>query len=105
MLYYILRYVMTQINDWSKELKLMYDYHPELKVVFTGSSVLDIKKGVSDLSRRAVMYHMQGLSFREYLKLKAKNRSGQPHTAISSKMTSSGAIRTHSPLWQFGMTY
>ena len=56
-------------KDWSKELKLMYDYHPELQVVFTGSSVLDINKGVSDLSRRAVMYHMQGLSFREYLLL------------------------------------
>lgn len=53
--------------DWSKELKLMYDYHPELQVVFTGSSVLDINKGAADLSRRAVMYHMQGLSFREYL--------------------------------------
>ena len=52
--------------DWSKELKLIYDYHKELKVVFTGSSVLDIKKGSSDLSRRAVIYTMQGLSFREY---------------------------------------
>ena len=55
--------------DWSKELKLIYDYHKELKVVFTGSSVLDIKKGTSDLSRRAIMYSMQGLSFREYLML------------------------------------
>ena len=56
-------------KEWAKELKLIYDYHPELNVVFTGSSVLDIKKGASDLSRRAVMYHMQGLSFREYLQL------------------------------------
>lgn len=56
-------------KDWSRELKLMYDYHPELQIVFTGSSVLDINKGVSDLSRRALMYHMQGLSFREYLQL------------------------------------
>ena len=56
-------------KDWSKELKLIYDYHPELNVVFTGSSVLDIKKGASDLSRRAIMYNMQGLSFREYLQL------------------------------------
>lgn len=56
-------------KDWSKELKLIYDYHPELKVRFTGSSVLDINKGASDLSRRAVMYRMQGLSFREYLQL------------------------------------
>src|SRR5690606_22590129 len=55
--------------DWSKELKLIYDYHRGLKVVFTGSSVLDIKKGSSDLSRRAVVYTMQGLSFREYLML------------------------------------
>lgn len=55
--------------DWSKELKLMYDYHPELKIVFTGSSILDIKKGSADLSRRAVVYQMQGLSFREYLRL------------------------------------
>lgn len=56
-------------KDWAKELKLIYDYYPELKVVFTGSSVLDIKKRAADLSRRAVMYHMQGLSFREYLQL------------------------------------
>jgi predicted AAA+ superfamily ATPase len=56
-------------EGWSRELKLIYDYHPELKVVFTGSSVLDIKKGESDLSRRAMMYYMQGLSFREYLQM------------------------------------
>ncbi len=56
-------------KEWARELKLIYDYYPELHVVFTGSSVLDIKKGASDLSRRAVMYHMQGLSFREYLRL------------------------------------
>jgi len=56
-------------KDWAKELKLIYDYHAELQVVFTGSSILDIKKGASDLSRRAVMYNMQGLSFREYLQL------------------------------------
>ena len=56
-------------KDWSKELKLIHDYNPELNIVFTGSSILDIKKGASDLSRRAVMYQMQGLSFREYLHL------------------------------------
>lgn len=56
-------------SDWSRELKLIYDYHKDLNVVFTGSSVLDIKKGNADLSRRAVIYSMQGLSFREYLML------------------------------------
>ena len=55
--------------DWSRELKLIYDYHPNLNIVFTGSSVLDINKGASDLSRRAVIYYLQGMSFREYLKL------------------------------------
>lgn len=56
-------------NDWSKELKLIYDYHSELQVVFTGSSVLDLNKGMADLSRRATMYQMQGLSFREFLEM------------------------------------
>ena len=56
-------------KDWSKELKLIYDYHPYLKVVFTGSSVLDINKGASDLSRRVVMYRLHGLPFEESLML------------------------------------
>lgn len=56
-------------KDWSKELKLIYDYYSELKVVFSGSSVLDLNRGTSDLSRRAVVYHLHGLSFREYLVL------------------------------------
>ena len=57
-------------DGWSRELKLIYDYHPELHVVFSGSSVLDINKGVkSDLSRRVVIYTLYGLSFREYLEL------------------------------------
>lgn len=55
--------------DWSRELKNIYDTYPDLKIVFTGSSVLDILKGSADLSRRALIYKLQGLSFREYLKL------------------------------------
>lgn len=54
-------------QNWSSELKEIYDGHPSLQVMFTGSSVLDLLKGQADLSRRAVMYSMQGLSFREYL--------------------------------------
>ncbi|WP_368667533.1 ATP-binding protein [Ancylomarina sp. 16SWW S1-10-2] len=53
--------------DWSRELKNIYDSYPDLKVVFTGSSVLNILKGSADLSRRALIYKLQGLSFREYL--------------------------------------
>ncbi len=53
--------------EWSREIKLIYDDFPELQVIFTSSSVLDIYKGESDLSRRAVNYHLKELSFREYL--------------------------------------
>ncbi|MBP1540624.1 MAG: AAA family ATPase [Prevotella sp.] len=56
-------------KGWSRELKLIYDYHSELHVFFTGSSILDIYKGISDLSRRVLTYEMQGLSYREYLSL------------------------------------
>lgn len=53
---------------WSREIKMIYDYLPDLKVVVTGSSILDIVKGTdADLSRRAIPYLMEGLSFREYL--------------------------------------
>lgn len=55
--------------NWSQELKNMYDSFPELRIVFTGSSVLDILKGSADLSRRALIYPLHGLSFREYLVL------------------------------------
>ena len=54
-------------ENWSRELKQIYDTHPDVKVGFTGSSVLDIYKGQADLSRRAPIFMMQGLSFREYL--------------------------------------
>lgn len=56
-------------SDWSRELKQIYDVHSELRVVFTGSSILDIEDGAADLSRRALVYQMSGLSFREYLEL------------------------------------
>lgn len=53
--------------NWSSELKQIYDNHPDLRVSFTGSSILDITQDEADLSRRAPIYRMQGLSFREFL--------------------------------------
>jgi len=53
--------------EWSRALKNIYDDYPELKIVFAGSSLLEIINASADLSRRAVIYRMQGLSFREYL--------------------------------------
>ena len=58
--------------NWSRELKLIYDDFLDLKVIFTSSSILDIYKGESDLSRRAVTYTLAELSFREYLMLYEK---------------------------------
>ena len=59
-------------RNWSQEIKNSYDYFPGLKIVLTGSSALDIYKGNADLSRRAILYKMQGLSFREFLALNYK---------------------------------
>ena len=56
-------------KGWSQEIKNVYDGYPDLKVVFTGSSLLEIRKSKADLSRRAVVYNLRGLSFREYLNL------------------------------------
>ena len=56
--------------NWSQELKNIYDDYPELKIVFTGSSLLEILNARADLSRRAVVYMLQGLSYREYLEIK-----------------------------------
>lgn len=52
---------------WAQELKNIYDSYPALKIVFTGSSLLEILNARADLSRRAVVYTMQGFSFREYI--------------------------------------
>lgn len=53
--------------NWSVELKNIYDGLPEMQVVFSASSALDIYRGEADLSRRVVSYILAGLSFREYL--------------------------------------
>lgn len=53
--------------NWTQELKNIYDDYPDLKVVFTGSSLLEILNARADLSRRAIVYKMQGLSFREFI--------------------------------------
>ena len=54
--------------DWSREVKEIYDLFPELKLIVSGSSLLRLKEGDADLSRRAVKYTMNGLSFREALR-------------------------------------
>jgi predicted AAA+ superfamily ATPase len=54
-------------QNWSREIKNIYDFFPELQIVFTGSSLLEILNSSADLSRRAVLYSLKGLSYREFL--------------------------------------
>lgn len=59
-------------GNWAVELKNIYDQYPDLKIAFTGSSLLEILSSRVDLSRRALVYNMQGLSFREFLQYRYK---------------------------------
>ena len=56
-------------EGWSVEVKQIFDSYSDLQLVISGSSILEITKGMADLSRRVPIYEMQGLSFREYLHL------------------------------------
>jgi hypothetical protein len=59
---------------WSVELKNIYDGLPEMKVIFSASSALEIYRGEADLSRRVVTYLLAGLSFREFLILTSETK-------------------------------
>jgi hypothetical protein len=59
--------------NWSQELKNIYDSFPKIKIFFSGSSSIDLVEGTYDLSRRARLLHLPGLSFREYLNIKTNN--------------------------------
>ena len=68
--YGIRYYYLDEIHkypNWNQELKNIYDSYPDIKVIFSGSSSIDLIKGTYDLSRRGVLYKMGGMSFREYL--------------------------------------
>ena len=52
---------------WSREIKEIIDLYPNMKITFTGSSLIQILNADADLSRRVLSYTMEGLSFREYL--------------------------------------
>ena len=56
-------------RGWARELKNIYDSMPGLKILFSGSSIIELTEQDADLSRRALLYELPGLSFREYLRL------------------------------------
>lgn len=90
--------------NWSQELKNIYDDYPELKIVFTASSLLEILNARADLSRRAIVYTMQGLSYREYLNLKLGLQlpSYSLDTILEDHLAISRHINTHiKPLEHF----
>ena len=66
-------------QDWSQHIKAVYDSLPDLKVVFSGSSLLQIAKQKADLSRRAIVFNLHGLSLREYINF-STNSSYPSHT-------------------------
>lgn len=76
--------------QWSNEIKEIYDTYPDLKVVISGSSMLDILNADADLSRRCIPYEMQGLSFREYLAMVHKIEL--PSITLTDLLSNPGAF-------------
>ncbi len=66
-------------KNWDAQLKNIYDSYPNLKIIFSGSSSIDLIKGKSDMSRRAILKTMYGFSFREFLEINEK----KPYPVIS----------------------
>lgn len=58
---------INKYKNWQQELKNIHDSYPQIKVVFSGSSGINLTRGKYDLSRRVVVYQLNGFSFREYL--------------------------------------
>lgn len=78
--------------NWSREIKLIYDDFPELNVVFTSSSMLEIYKSESDLSRRAITYNLKELSFREFIAFETQKTF--PVRSLSEILENHTAIAT-----------
>lgn len=72
-------------RSWVRELKNIYDDYPQLHIVFTGSSLLEIDHAEGDLSRRLRIYMLRGLSFREYLGITGKAQ--QPELTLQDLLT------------------
>ncbi|SMD42456.1 hypothetical protein SAMN00777080_1008 [Aquiflexum balticum DSM 16537] len=80
---------------WAQEIKNLYDRFHDLQVVFTGSSIIDISKQEGDLSRRALMYELKGLSYREFLDFQYGIKF--PKLSLEEILTSEGIVRKKFP--------
>ncbi|HBZ78582.1 MAG TPA: AAA family ATPase [Clostridiales bacterium] len=91
------------LKDWQIIIKNLYDEYPKMKIVYTGSSLLKIDYESGDLSRRQVIYHLPGLSFREYLffeniidiKAIELNELLTDHKAIAEEIAPEKALLKH----------
>lgn len=54
-------------ENWATEIKILYDRYEDLNIIFTGSSIIEMAQQEADLSRRALLYELKGLSLREYI--------------------------------------
>lgn len=85
-------------QNWNQELKNIYDSYPDLKVIFSGSSSIDLVKGKYDLSRRALLENFPGFSFREFLEVE----TGQQLPVFTLKQILQPDSKTASELEQLG---
>lgn len=83
-------------RTWATEIKNIYDLYPDLKIIFTGSSIIDISRQQADLSRRAVMYELNGMSYREYLLL--NHQLELPLFSLETLMVSPLQLRDRFPV-------
>jgi len=85
---------------WLDEIKAIYDFFPDIKIVYTSSSMLKVDHSRTDLSRRQTVYHLAGLSLREYLDLESVGKFAaysleqilSDHTKIALDITSKVTI-------------
>lgn len=82
-------------KNWSVEIKNIYDLYKDLKIIFTGSSIIDISKQEGDLSRRALIYELPGLSYREFLSL--KHGIHLPVVALEAILENASELRKELP--------
>ncbi|MCC5915986.1 MAG: ATP-binding protein [Cryomorphaceae bacterium] len=76
---------------WSKEIKNLYDRYEDLQIVFTGSSIIDIARQEGDLCRRALLYELKGMSYREYLNF--SHKLDFPAISLETLVTNDGSLR------------
>jgi hypothetical protein len=82
-------------KNWSTEIKNIYDIYTGIKIIFTGSSIIDISRQQGDLSRRAIVYELPGLSYREFLSLKYNIQI--PVFSLDDILKDVSALKKHLP--------